>query len=89
MDVYCECITVGGLLSTCTQMFHSDLEITALPHTNTSFLLSRFLSLASHNASVILIVFIVKLHYINDFTGCKIMHAAWLRVVNNTNALPL
>ena len=34
----CECITVGGLLSTCMPMFHSDLEITALPYTDTSFL---------------------------------------------------
>ena len=33
----CECITVGGLLLTCVPTFRSDLEITALPHTDTNF----------------------------------------------------
>ena len=49
-------------------MFRSDLEITALPHNNMSFSLFNtidtkticFLSFASHNPSVILIVYFVN-----------------------------
>ena len=51
---------VGGLLSTCMPTFRSHLEITALPHTNTSFSILRqpcFLSLALHNPSVIAIIY--------------------------------
>ena len=33
----CECITVGSLSSTCVPTFRSDLEITALLQTNTSY----------------------------------------------------
>ena len=33
----CECNPISGLVSTCVPTFRSHLEITALPHTNTSF----------------------------------------------------
>ena len=42
MNIYawmsaCKCVTVGGLLSACARTFHSDFEIAALLHINTTF----------------------------------------------------
>ena len=75
MSTY-ECITIGGLLSTCMPTFHSHLEITALPHTNTSFSILRqpcFFSLASHNPSILIIEYFVNYCKLCYIKGCEII----------------
>ena len=69
----CEYITIDGLLSTCAPTFRSDLEITALPHTKTSFSLFNIIDtkmtlflkphFLKHNPSVILIVYFFVNYY--------------------------